>query len=101
MNPVNANNNPSRISLQMGGAQNVSVSISHPTKPGASEATTTSMAMSGNGQYSNSSSMIGKPLSRYSGKDARESAGGGDNPRQISPVLIKRVSEKHLKIDVQ
>jgi len=39
------------------------------------------MAMTSNGHISNSSSMIGKPLSRYSAKDVRDSAATGDNPR--------------------
>lgn len=60
------------------------------------------MAISGgNCHLSNSSSVIGKPLSRYSGKDTRGSAAGGENSRQVSPALINRISDQHLKIEVQ
>mmetsp|Transcript_13397 Transcript_13397/g.18297 ORF Transcript_13397/g.18297 Transcript_13397/m.18297 type:complete len:198 (+) Transcript_13397:269-862(+) len=58
------------------------------------------MGMTSNGHLSNSSSAIGKPLSRYSGKDARGLV-PGDNPRQISPIIMSQISEKHLKIEVQ
>ena len=52
--------------------------------------------MHGNGQLSNSSSAIGNPMVRYSAKE-----GSGDNPRQISPLIMSHISEKHLKIEVQ